>query len=72
MNVALPALRVTAPELYPPPVKVTAPIGVGVPLTATATVSVWVVVMLVEEGVTVIAGAAFVTLKTDEVPVAPP
>ena len=68
--VAVPAPRVTAAELYPPPVKDTVPVGTGVPLTAIVTVSAWVVVMLEEEGVTVTVGAALATVTPDEEPVA--
>jgi hypothetical protein len=57
--VALPPLRVTAPEEYVPLVRVTEPVGVGLllpPVTATITDNACVAVMLDEPGVTVTVG----------------
>jgi hypothetical protein len=59
--VALPLISVVADEVYPPPVRVTVPVGVGLPfppLTATITDSACVVVMLEAVGVTLTVGIA--------------
>jgi hypothetical protein len=73
--VALPLLRVIAAEVYPPPVRVTVPVGVGLPvppLTETVTVSGWAVVMLDAVGVSVTVGVvlAGVVTVSEFVPVA--
>ena len=57
LMVALPLLRVIAPDEYVPLVNVTEPVGVGVPLTVTVTVVPCAVVILAGEGVTVTVGA---------------
>jgi hypothetical protein len=59
--VATPLLRVVDSEVYVPLVSITEPVVVGLPLpplTATAMVRAWVVVMLVEDGVTVTVGVS--------------
>jgi hypothetical protein len=74
--VADPALSVVPPDVYPPPLSVTSPVGVGFPLppfTATATVKACAVVMLVAEGATATAGVNVASVVTAIVvePVAP-
>ena len=64
--VALPPLRFVVAEVYPPPVKVTEPVGAGLPppaLTETVTDSACAVVMLDEEGATVTVGEALLTVS---------
>jgi hypothetical protein len=57
--VAAPALSVSPPDVYPPPLSTTSPVGTGFPLppfTATVTIRPCVVVILVADGVTATAG----------------
>jgi hypothetical protein len=68
LTVTDPALSVAAAEEYPPLDKVIVPVGVGVPLTATVTVNAWVVVMLVEDGLTSTLGVALTTVTLGEAP----
>ena len=64
-KIAAPPLRVIAPELYPPLVSVTEPVGVELPpLTATETDRACVVVMFDEDGVTVTVGVVFAGVLT--------
>jgi hypothetical protein len=59
--VAMPPLRVAAADVKLPLLSITEPVGVGLPvppLTATLTDNDWAVVMVVEDGVTVIVGVA--------------
>ena len=60
--------------MYPPPVIDAVPVGVGAPVplvTTTETVNGCVVVMVEEDGVTVMAGVAVVTETLADVPAAP-
>ena len=67
--VALPAVRVVADDVYPPPERITLPVGVAPdPLTATVTLSVWATVMLDAPGVTVTVGVSIAVTVTDFVP----
>jgi hypothetical protein len=53
-NVKLPATRVCAAEVYPPPESVTVPVGTGpAPVTFAVTFRVWPASMLPDAGVTV-------------------
>ena len=61
--VALPPLRVVEADVYPPPLKMTEPVGVGLllpPLTPTVTVVDCVVEKLAGNGETVTVGVAAV------------
>ena len=71
--VALPFVSVAAAEVYLPLVNATEPVGVGLPLpplTATVTISDCTMVMLDEDGVSVNAAVACVTVTGEDVPVA--
>ena len=67
--VALPPVSVVADDVYPPPERITLPVGVPpVPLTATVTERVWPTVMLLAPGVTVTVGVSFGVTVTLPVP----
>ena len=60
LMVALPLVSVVADEVYPPPERMTLPVGVPLELlTATVTESGWPTVMLLAPGVTVTVGVNF-------------
>jgi hypothetical protein len=64
---APPLVSVVAGEVYPPPVRITEPVGVGLPVppfTETVTVSGCAVVMLDAEGVTVTVGVVLAGVVT--------
>lgn len=72
--VADPATSAAGDDVYPPPEIVTAPVAVDAPLppvTAIVTLNPCAVVMLEDEGVTITAGVALVTVTSEETPVAP-
>ena len=62
LMVALPLLRDAPADVYPPPARITVPVGTGFsvpPMTATVTANGWAFVMLVGDGVTLSVGAVF-------------
>jgi hypothetical protein len=65
--VADPALSAAPPEVYPPPLSATVPVGVALPLppfTAAVTVKACVVLIVVADGVTATAGVNVASVVT--------